>query len=87
MAPERVPRLTTTVMGMREPLAVFFFMLLEEDDMDDYDERPRSNWWKVLILIVLIGGTGYFGVTRLYESIMASFTITEALEYPGPRRR
>ena len=57
---------------------------VEEDDMDDYDERPRSNWWKVLILIVLIGGTGYFGVTRLYESIMASFTITEALEYPVP---
>ena len=56
-----------------------------EDDDDDYeDERPRSNWWLILLLIVIIAGAGYFGATRLYNSIMDSFQQQEIPEYAVP---
>ena len=56
-----------------------------EDDDDDYeDERPRSNWWLILLLIVIIAGAGYFGATRLYNSIMDSFQQQEIPEYTVP---
>ena len=56
-----------------------------EDDDDDYeDERPRSNWWLILLLIVIIAGAGYFGATRLYNSIMDSFQQQEITEYTVP---
>ncbi len=54
-------------------------------DDDEYeDERPGSNWWKILLLIVLIGGLGYFGATRLYAGIMDSFQPQEIPEYVVP---
>lgn len=55
----------------------------DEDDEEEY-ERPRSNWWKILILIVIIAGAGWFGATRLYNSIMASFQQEEIPEYTVP---
>ena len=57
---------------------------LEEDDDEEEYERPRSNWWKILLLILIIAGAGYFGVTRLYSSIMESFQTQEIPEYVVP---
>ena len=56
---------------------------IEEDDYEDYG-RPKSNWWKILLLILIIGGVGYFGVTRLYSSIMDSFKPAEIPEHVVP---
>ena len=51
---------------------------------DEEEERPRSNWWKILILIVVIAAAGYFGATRIYQSIMNSFTTTQTAEHTVP---
>ena len=56
---------------------------VEEDD-DDEEERPRSNWWKILLLILVIAGAGYFGATRMFNSIMDSFQPQEIPEYTVP---
>ena len=56
---------------------------LEDDEEDEY-EQPRSNWWKILLLILIVAGVGYFGVTRLYSSIMESFQTPEIPEYEVP---
>ena len=56
----------------------------EEDDEDEEYERPRSNWWKILLLILIIAGAGWFGATRLYNSIMDSFQQEEIPEYTVP---
>ena len=56
----------------------------EEDDEDEEYERPRSNWWKILLLILIIAGAGWFGATRLYNSIMDSFQQEEIPEYIVP---
>ena len=55
-----------------------------EDDEDEEDDRPRGTWWKVLLLLVLIGALGYFGVNKLYQGIMGSFHAVEIPEYPVP---
>ena len=55
------------------------------NDEDEYEyEKPKSNWWKILIMIVIIGAVGYFGVTRLYQGIMDSFTPVDIPEYTVP---
>ena len=51
---------------------------------EEEEERPRSNWWKILILIVVIAAAGYFGATRIYQSIIDSFTTTQSTEYTVP---
>ncbi len=54
-------------------------------DEDDFEyEKPKSNWWKILIMIVIVAAAGYFGVTRLYQGIMDSFTPVEIPEYTVP---
>ena len=61
--------------------------VVEEDDDDDddyYDRRPRSNWFLVLLMIILIGAFGYYAVTDMYESIMSSFQTVETPEYVVP---
>ena len=54
---------------------------VEEEEEDD---RPRGTWWKVLLLLAVIGILGYFGVNKLYQGIMGSFTAPEIPEYPVP---
>ncbi|MDE7261163.1 MAG: Stk1 family PASTA domain-containing Ser/Thr kinase [Oscillospiraceae bacterium] len=57
------------------------------NDEDDYDyeyEKPKSNWWKILLMIIIVSAVGYFGVTRLYQGIMDSFTPVEIPEYTVP---
>lgn len=57
---------------------------VEEDD-DEEEARPRGTWWKVLLLLAVIGALGYFGVNRLYQGIMGSFNAPpEVPEYPVP---
>ena len=56
----------------------------EEEDDGDYDEKPKSNWWKILILILIIAGVGYFGGMKLYNNIMDSFQQEEIPEYTVP---
>ena len=56
---------------------------VEEDDEDEY-EKPRSNWWKPLILIILCLGIGYYAVTNIYDSIMSSFGTVQTPEYTVP---
>jgi len=53
------------------------------DDEEEY-EKPRSNWWKPLILIVLCLGIGYFAVTNIYASIISSFGTVQTPEFAVP---
>ena len=56
-----------------------------QNDGDNYEyEKPKSNWWKILLMIVIVAAVGYFGVTRLYQGIMDSFTPVEIPEYTVP---
>ena len=55
----------------------------DEDDYYEY-EKPKSNCWKILSLIILVSAAGYYGVTRLYQGIMDSFTPVEIPEYEVP---
>ncbi len=57
---------------------------VEDDDDDEYYDKPRSNWWKILILILIVAGVGYFGVLKMYNSIMDSFQHEEIPEYQVP---
>ncbi len=57
---------------------------VEDDDDDEYYDKPRSNWWKILILILIVAGVGYFGVMKMYNSIMDSFQHEEIPEYQVP---
>lgn len=54
------------------------------EDEDDEDDRRRGGWWKTLLLIAIVASVGYFGVTKLYENIMDSFTVPEIPEYTVP---
>ncbi len=55
----------------------------QEEDEDD--GRRRFGWLKILVLILLLAGAGYFVVTQLYDSIMGSFSQGEVPEYTVPR--
>lgn len=57
---------------------------IEDDDDDEYYDKPRSNWWKILIMIVLVLGVGYFGGLKMYNGIMESFQHEEIPEYSVP---
>jgi len=48
----------------------------EEEDYDEMEEegRPRGVWLKILLVILLIAVLGYFGLSKLYQGIMSSFT-------------
>jgi serine/threonine protein kinase/beta-lactam-binding protein with PASTA domain len=54
------------------------------EDEDDEDDRRRGGWWKTLLLIAIVAAVGYFGVTKLYQNIMDSFTVPEIPEYTVP---
>ena len=56
----------------------------EPEEDDDGDERPRSNWWKVLLLIVALAAVGYFAVTALFSLVMDSLT-PNIVEYTVPK--
>ena len=58
---------------------------LAPEDEEDEEERPRGTWWKVLLVAALIAVLGYFGVNKLYQGIMGSFTTTEVPEYTVPK--
>lgn len=49
-----------------------------------YEERPRSNWWKILLLIIIGLGIGYYAVNYLYNEIMNSFTTPTQTEFKVP---
>ena len=55
----------------------------DEEDEEDY-ERPRSSWWKTLILILVVAAVGWFGGTRLLSGIMDSFAQPAVPEYTVP---
>ena len=57
---------------------------IEDDDDDEYYDKPRSNWWKILIMILLVLGVGYFGGLKMYNGIMESFQHEEIPEYSVP---
>ena len=57
----------------------------DEEDYEYEYEKPKSNWWKILIMILIVAAAGYFGVTRLYQGIMDSFTPVEIPEYTVPK--
>ena len=56
----------------------------DEDDDDEYERPRRFGWLKTLILIVLVAAAGYYGVTRLYEGVMGSFSTPEIPQYTVP---
>ena len=58
---------------------------IEDDDDDEYYDKPRSNWWKILIMILLVLGVGYFGGLKMYNGIMESFQHEEIPEYSVPK--
>ena len=68
--------------GAARPRPIRYVPPAEDDEEDE--ERPRSNWWKVALLIVVVVAVGYFGATRLYQSIMDSFSQQEIPEYTVP---
>ncbi len=58
---------------------------VDQDDDEEEDGRRRFGWLKILALILLLAGAGYFAVTQLYNSIMGTFSQGEVLEYTVPR--
>ncbi len=54
------------------------------EDEDEYEERSRWGWLKVLLLLAVCLGIGYFAVTHLYEGVMNSFTPAAPTEFTVP---
>ena len=54
------------------------------DEEDEEDERAGGGWWKILLVIALVAVLGYFGVNKLYQGIMGSFTAPEIPEQTVP---
>ena len=55
----------------------------EEDDDDEY-EHHRWGWLKVLLILAVFLGIGYFAVNHLYEGVMNSFVTPVHTEYQVP---
>ena len=51
----------------------------EDEEYDEDDHRPKSNWWKILLLIIVLAVAGYFAITALFRGVMNSLSpnITE----------
>ena len=54
------------------------------DEEEEEEERTGGSWWKILLVVALVAVLGYFGVNKLYQGIMSSFTTPEIPEQTVP---